>query len=541
MQVDEQSLTERKKSKISFSICLDERTVAYHNVSHAQRSTITWSQSAEILNELEHADITANQESTAHRSSSPGAPLLIINHQNEMKANSSKNLAEPDPENTGVKLESVTSQSLESNIKLNSLHSLQHHNSTLMESAMPSQNFTKGSVREEQHSSSKVPRGNIQQQTIADDDKPFPVEVIKEEDAHRHQIDDKSIFNNTQNNASLMMISSASQSQIAPGQEAKMDTEIKSTHRDISTPMSFSEWKRGNLTLLEKQSQTVQKIDVSQIHQQNELLKQNSQIAKQSVTNFIATQNSKTSNNAQTTSLPQAEITELLMARTMMNSHENEPKKGMENLVTNETLINNSTFDNFFANDHKISVDQYGGKLLANEIATTINSFSPKSEAKNELHMQLNNANDSLKGNKNMNNNSNCEKTDSQFVNTQFSYKENDNAIAVARDVGLTQRNHVPVLRHRMRTINRGSVQQPSSSDDSLPALSVSMLSILSSTISSLSRSPSITSSSSTSLPPSLLSSLIPSDTKLVYSRISDKNESFNGKLIALQYSVITQ
>ncbi|VDK68293.1 unnamed protein product [Litomosoides sigmodontis] len=464
----------------------NERTVASHNVSvsHAQHSTATWSRSADMLSELEHADITANQESTAHHFASPDAPSVTINHRNKTKANSSKNVAECDPENEGH-VESVTSAEP---------LSVQHHNSTAMKNAVPS--GRKVDIL--------VPSSNVQQQTIAEDDNQFSMEVTKQEDVNSHQIDDKSNLNNAQNNASLMMTGIVPESETAPDQEIKVDSEMKSAYSDTSTPASFSEWEEGNLTLPQKQSEMLENIDVSQIHQQNDLSEEKSQIA-----DFTATQNSKTSNNAQITSLPQ--IAESQMARKTMNSDENEPEKGMENWTANKALMNNSAFDNFLANDYEISVDRNEGRPLSNEMTSSMNSFSPQFEANNEIQTQLNKANDSSKGNKQTANISIREKADSQFAasSTQFPHKD---AIAVAKDVELTQRNHDSTLRHRMRIINRGSVLEPSASSDSLSPPSASALPTSSSTL-----------SSSTS------SSLIPSDTKLSHSRTSDKNGSLNG------------
>ncbi|KAL3986271.1 Kunitz/Bovine pancreatic trypsin inhibitor domain family protein [Acanthocheilonema viteae] len=563
------------------------RIAAHQNALHAQHNTIMWSQSAEILNESEEEDMIDNQESTVHRSSSNDVPSPSINiSQNVAKANSWRHVTQFDPENrrhAGAKLMSATSQSLKSNTELNALRSLQHGNNKAMQdgqlNATTFQNFSKGSVREQQPWSipsrdkvdTLISGSNIQQQTITDYKKQVSMETTKQQDAHRHQINDKS----TQSNVSRIT-SNASKSEIISVQE---NTQTESTRENISTPMNFSEWDRGNLTLQERQSQTtVQKIDTSQIQQQNGLSQEtsseqqilqhdtqsknieditsttsnlfDSRIAKQTFTDFTTVQNSKTSTNEQITSLPQAKISESQIARTITNDHDNELKKEIESTRINEALIVNSGFDNSVNDDYKIPIDQNGERLILDKIATSMNSFSPRSEANNQIHMQLNSINEPLKEQnqlaKKVTDNSVRENANSQFINTQLSHKEYDGAVAVATHSKPIQRDRDYVLRHHVRIINHGSALQtfsslsPSLLSNSPPSLSVSLLPTLSSTIlspSSSTTSPSALPSSISLSSSSLSSPLILSDTEIrhnifpeiSHSNVSNKNESFNG------------
>ncbi|CAG9537700.1 unnamed protein product [Cercopithifilaria johnstoni] len=545
------------------------RIVAYQNALHARHDTIEQLQSAEILNESEYEDITDNQESPAYRSSLNDLP-------SPMKANSWKHVAESDPENgryAGVKLEGDT--------ELNGLHSLQHGSGIAMQNehldAMISQNFAKSSAREQQPWSVSlehkvdilVPDSNTQHQTIVDDDKQISTEATKQQDVHRQQIDDKTVFSKVQNDAS-QMISNASKSEIIPVQKVKMDTHMKSTCKDVSTSMNLSEWNRENSALQQNQSQsTTQKINVLQIQQQNGLLQQilpqqqilrhdtqyekienitslisnllDSQIANQTFIDYTTTQNSKTSSDEQITGM-------------ITNDREKELKKRIENTIINKALISNSIFDNLVSDGYKIPIDQNGGRLISDEIATSMNSFSPRFEAKNEIHMQVNSVNEPLKKHNRsaeVTNGSSSRKISSQFINTQLPHKEYDNAVTVAKDTVLRQSNRDSVLRHHVRIINRGSVLQAFSSlsplsSNSPPLLLTSSLPTLSPTISSPSSSttpPLILSSSTSLLSSSLSSPLIPSEAHLnifeemSHRSIPDKNESFNGELIALKYS----
>lgn len=575
-------MTERKKSKISFGICLDGRTgrrriAAYQSASDAQHNTLTWSQSAEILDEHEHEVITDNQQSTAHDVLSP----ITNNSRNTARANSWKHVVESDSEDrrhVDVKLENATSRPLGSNAKLSDLHSLQQsialQNKHLDNIA--SQQLTKDSVREQQQQQRQpwsissqnkldiwITSTNIPQQTVIYDEKQVPMEAIKQQHIYHHQIDDKwrPIFSNAQNDT--IQTTNASRSMIIPVQESKVYTQIESTS------------KRKNLIPQQKQSQAVvQKIDISQIQQRNELSKQtpseqlilrhnahmsqnetaeditslasdlfDSEVARQMLTNHARIQNSKKSSDEQLTGLQEVKMSEPQIARIKTNDPGNKLKKLVENRITNEVLISNRALDNSVDDNYNIPTDRNSGRLISNEIITSVDSFPPKFRRKNGVHRQMNKVNEPWKEinrfTEKIANSSTRGRANSQSVNTHLSHKAYGNAIAVAKDTESTQLSRDSVLRHHVRIINQGSALETSSSNLSL-SVSSSVLPTLSPSFSLLPSStipPSSTLSSSTSSS-SLSSPLLPSDTKthlntftkISHSSTSDNNENFNGK-----------
>lgn len=575
-------MTERKKSKISFGICLDGRTgrrriAAYQSASDAQHNTLTWSQSAEILDEHEHEVITDNQQSTAHDVLSP----ITNNSRNTARADSWKHVVESDSEDrrhVDVKLENATSRPLGSNAKLSDLHSLQQsialQNKHLDNIA--SQQLTKDSVREQQQQQRQpwsissqnkldiwITSTNIPQQTVIYDEKQVPMEAIKQQHIYHHQIDDKwrPIFSNAQNDT--IQTTNASRSMIIPVQESKVYTQIESTS------------KRKNLIPQQKQSQAVvQKIDISQIQQRNELSKQtpseqlilrhnvhmsqnetaeditslasdlfDSEVARQMLTNHARIQNSKKSSDEQLTGLQEVKMSEPQIARIKTNDPGNKLKKLVENRITNEALISNRALDNSVDDNYNIPTDRNSGRLISNEIITSVDSFPPKFRRKNGVHRQMNKVNEPWKEinrfTEKIANSSTRSRANSQSVNTHLSHKAYGNAIAVAKDTESTQLSRDSVLRHHVRIINQGSALETSTSNLSL-SVSSSVLPTLSPSISLLPSStipPSSTLSSSTSSS-SLSSPLLPSDTKthlntftkISHSSTSDNNENFNGK-----------
>ncbi|EJW76516.1 hypothetical protein WUBG_12575 [Wuchereria bancrofti] len=556
------------------------RIAAYESVTHtSQFNTLTWSQSTKILNE--HEDIVENkQQNILHYSSSNVTPSVITNNSwNIAKVNSQENLSKSnleDGKHAKVKLEDK----------------LENNASNRM---IAIENIAKDSIRKHQQQQLSghkvdisVTNSNIPEQSIIpDDDKRIPMKVTKQHSINDKRIDDnwKPIIGNTQNNSTQMI--NALRSKISQVQEDEMNSQIESTHKDSSS--SMMNWNNDDLTRQQKQTQvmTVQENDISQIQQQNELSQQqqhnaqmsqhekveditslksdlfDSHIAKQMLTDLATTQNSKLSNDEQLINLSQAEISGAQIDQTMMIDHENKLEKGKQNIATNEALINNDAFDKSVNDDYRISTDQNDdGRLILDEVIRSSKFISPKFEAKNEIHTQLNNVNDHWMKSKQLTDTITTNHSIVGHANSQSvvgTQKVNDKT-SIALDKGSAKLNRDSILRHHVRIINQGSALESPLSSSLSPQPS---LSSTASPISSLPPSPqssSLSSSSSSSIspqsPPSSItlsstllsttslspqsSSLILSDTKThlstfqqkFHSSKSNKNESFNGKHI---------
>ncbi|KAK6113724.1 Kunitz/Bovine pancreatic trypsin inhibitor domain family protein [Brugia pahangi] len=516
------------------------RIAAYESVTHtSQFNTLTGSQSTKILNE--HDDIVDNKQQN----------ILQQSFTNVITNNSQQNLSKSnleDGKHIKVKLDDTAIE----NIAKSSIRRHQQQQRQQQQHQQQKQQQQPLSISSGHKIDSSVINSNIPEKSIIpDDDKLIPMIVTKQYGINDKRIDNdwKAVISNTQNNSTQMI--NALRSEI-------------STPKDSSSSMMYSfDWNNDDLAHQQKQSQimTVQGIDISQI--QNELSKQqkhnaqmsqhemveditslksnlfDNHLAKQMITDFATTQNSKLSNDEQLINLPQAEMSGMQIDQTVMIDHENKFEKRKQNIATNEALISNGAFNRSVNDDYRISTDRNDGRLILDEVIKSSNFISPKFEAKNEIHMPLNNVNDHWMKRKQFTDTI----TNDSIVgdaNTQFvAQKVNDNKTSIALNKGSAKLNRDSVLRHHVRIINQGSVLETSFSSSPIPPLSP-----LSSSLSPSSSSPSPPSSitlPSTLLSPTSLSSQssspILSDTKTDLSKtqqkfhtsISDKNKSFNG------------